>query len=129
MPSRQITRNGTTRSGTMPQKVMPPVNRYWRGSAAANVLRRNARTSAHESARSVRSEEHTSELQSHVNLVCRLLLEKKKKKKQKLKLHKRNKLSQAKLSNQIDSRQRQSFHPAFASAPAHSVLHISATRA
>src|SRR5438477_854360 len=29
-----------------------------------------------------RSEEHTSELQSHVNLVCRLLLEKKKKKKQ-----------------------------------------------
>src|SRR5690242_21470794 len=34
-----------------------------------------------------RSEEHTSELQSHVNLVCRLLLEKKKKntKKQKLK--------------------------------------------
>src|SRR6267142_4414183 len=29
---------------------------------------------------SLRSEEHTSELQSHVNLVCRLLLEKKKKK-------------------------------------------------
>src|SRR5690242_21095577 len=27
--------------------------------------------------RCVRSEEHTSELQSHVNLVCRLLLEKK----------------------------------------------------
>src|SRR5690242_18250875 len=33
--------------------------------------------------RSYRSEEHTSELQSHVNLVCRLLLEKKKKKKKK----------------------------------------------
>src|SRR5690242_21620900 len=30
--------------------------------------------------RTSRSEEHTSELQSHVNLVCRLLLEKKKKK-------------------------------------------------
>src|SRR5260370_15414025 len=29
----------------------------------------------------VRSEEHTSELQSHLNLVCRLLLEKKKNKK------------------------------------------------
>src|SRR5260370_29261155 len=29
---------------------------------------------------SPRSEEHTSELQSHLNLVCRLLLEKKKKK-------------------------------------------------
>src|SRR5882762_10831278 len=30
--------------------------------------------------RVARSEEHTSELQSHLNLVCRLLLEKKKKK-------------------------------------------------
>src|SRR5260370_32412400 len=30
-------------------------------------------------ARGQRSEEHTSELQSHLNLVCRLLLEKKKK--------------------------------------------------
>src|SRR5260370_23659139 len=30
---------------------------------------------------SLRSEEHTSELQLHLNLVCRLLLEKKKKKK------------------------------------------------
>src|SRR5207237_10446398 len=32
------------------------------------------------SAPACRSEEHTSELQSHLNLVCRLLLEKKKKK-------------------------------------------------
>src|SRR5688572_31439341 len=32
---------------------------------------------------SIRSEEHTSELQSQSNLVCRLLLEKKKKKKNK----------------------------------------------
>src|SRR5260370_23036909 len=31
-----------------------------------------------DSARWERSEEHTSELQSHLNLVCRLLLEKKK---------------------------------------------------
>src|SRR5438477_5824609 len=37
-----------------------------------------------------RSEEHTSELQSHVNLVCRLLLEKKKKKKN---IHKINNTS------------------------------------
>src|SRR5690242_21162014 len=36
-------------------------------------------------ASAIRSEEHTSELQSHVNLVCRLLLEKKKKKKNKQK--------------------------------------------
>src|SRR5437588_3730737 len=34
-----------------------------------------------------RSEEHTSELQSHSDLVCRLLLEKKKKKKNKTKKH------------------------------------------
>src|SRR5690242_17366409 len=33
-----------------------------------------------------RSEEHTSELQSHVNLVCRLLLEKKKKMKNRIML-------------------------------------------
>src|SRR5438034_6694809 len=33
--------------------------------------------------RDKRSEEHTSELQSHSDLVCRLLLEKKKKKKKK----------------------------------------------
>src|SRR5260370_5667640 len=33
----------------------------------------------------LRSEEHTSELQSHLNLVCRLLLEKKKKKTKQIK--------------------------------------------
>src|SRR5688572_32573821 len=38
-----------------------------------------------------RSEEHTSELQSQSNLVCRLLLEKKKKKKKKKKLKKKKK--------------------------------------
>src|SRR6516225_11940552 len=36
-------------------------------------------TSAPAESTRARSEEHTSELQSHVNLVCRLLLEKKKK--------------------------------------------------
>src|SRR5260370_29918446 len=39
----------------------------------SRVLRRGA------ASRNYRSEEHTSELQSHLNLVCRLLLEKKKK--------------------------------------------------
>src|SRR5688572_32744398 len=38
----------------------------------------------------VRSEEHTSELQSQSNLVCRLLLEKKKKKKKQINRSKRN---------------------------------------
>src|SRR6266571_8468803 len=44
--------------------------------------------------RSPRSEEHTSELQSHVNLVCRLLLEKKKNKKNQIKYKKKNKVNQ-----------------------------------
>src|SRR5436305_8337103 len=39
----------------------------------------------------VRSEEHTSELQSRPHLVCRLLLEKKKKKKKKKKQKKKKK--------------------------------------
>src|SRR4051812_49743204 len=38
-----------------------------------------ARAARRSPAEASRSEEHTSELQSHVNLVCRLLLEKKKK--------------------------------------------------
>src|SRR3989454_3648633 len=42
---------------------------------------RLARTAQQEIAACARSEEHTSELQSPCNLVCRLLLEKKKKKK------------------------------------------------
>src|SRR6476661_10082980 len=43
------------------------------------------------SARASRSEEHTSELQSHLNLVCRLLLEKKKKKRKNMILYKKKK--------------------------------------
>src|SRR5207249_7022114 len=39
-----------------------------------------------------RSEEHTSELQSRFDLVCRLLLEKKKKKNQKIKQTQNNKI-------------------------------------
>src|SRR5260370_9445593 len=38
-------------------------------------------TFEHSRSKLKRSEEHTSELQSHLNLVCRLLLEKKKKQK------------------------------------------------
>src|SRR5215204_7392714 len=50
-----------------------------------------------------RSEEHTSELQSHSDLVCRLLLEKKKKKKKykpnKKKKKKKNKTNKIKKTN------------------------------
>src|SRR5690242_21898811 len=52
-----------------PRDLLPPRDRERRprrGEGARAVRRR-------------RSEEHTSELQSHVNLVCRLLLEKKNK--------------------------------------------------
>src|SRR6266446_7485844 len=44
-----------------------------------------------------RSEEHTSELQSPCNLVCRLLLEKKKKKKKKYHIKKKKKKKKTKI--------------------------------
>src|SRR5438477_3738266 len=46
--------------------------------APSGVAARRLRRSVCAPNRAWRSEEHTSELQSHVNLVCRLLLEKKK---------------------------------------------------
>src|SRR5260370_6801317 len=46
------------------------------GRSAERGSRRSSRASP--GTRQTRSEEHTSELQSHLNLVCRLLLEKKK---------------------------------------------------
>src|SRR5438477_6160522 len=51
-----------------------------RGAAGGRTRRRRwTRAASSETRRcALRSEEHTSELQSHVNLVCRLLLEKKK---------------------------------------------------
>src|SRR5260370_26621994 len=49
----------------------------WRQSAGKRSTTRRARRHA---SLGKRSEEHTSELQSHLNLVCRLLLEKKKNK-------------------------------------------------
>src|SRR5260370_28131052 len=55
------------RSGYAPKRLMAPATPEMRPPDGA--------TSA---AATFRSEEHTSELQSHLNLVCRLLLEKKK---------------------------------------------------
>src|SRR5260370_7490186 len=48
------------------------------GSIMVNMIGDRIRQARN--ARELRSEEHTSELQSHLNLVCRLLLEKKKNK-------------------------------------------------
>src|SRR5438874_4898047 len=53
----------------------PPRCRPWAGSRA-----RVPRVAGRRPKRELRSEEHTSELQSRRDLVCRLLLEKKKKK-------------------------------------------------
>src|SRR5579883_3580047 len=50
----------------------------------------------------LRSEEHTSELQSRENLVCRLLLEKKKKKPKKIQTeHKKKKINRRSCSQQL----------------------------
>src|SRR5687768_17993957 len=48
------------------------------GRASSSARARSSSTSPPRSAPSSRSEEHTSELQSRLQLVCRLLLEKKK---------------------------------------------------
>src|SRR2546422_6340620 len=59
--------------------VHAPPSAPLRARAALEQLRLERRARAERSAwRRVRSEEHTSELQSRLHLVCRLLLEKKK---------------------------------------------------
>src|SRR6266571_5460151 len=60
-----------------PRSTLFPYTTLFRPPRPRLPERRPARP--HELRRRLRSEEHTSELQSHVNLVCRLLLEKKKK--------------------------------------------------
>src|SRR5690606_42014331 len=50
------------------------------GDLVSSYLRTHGPFTAADAASRLRSEEHTSELQSRENLVCRLLLEKKKKK-------------------------------------------------
>src|SRR5262249_56780864 len=50
------------------------------GNVLGGALRRGVHSAHLEQVGAIRSEEHTSELQSLTNLVCRLLLEKKKKK-------------------------------------------------
>src|SRR5260370_31626609 len=54
---------------------------HWTGLGSSPVRNSANQSGASGNCERNRSEEHTSELQSHLNLVCRLLLEKKKKKK------------------------------------------------
>src|SRR5437762_13465346 len=64
--------------------LIPPLSAYMplpiRTSSFASVATCGSRRSANAMKELVRSEEHTSELQSPMYLVCRLLLEKKKRK-------------------------------------------------
>src|SRR5207237_6611942 len=66
-----------------PGSTLFPYTTLFRSLEAASSLARAMKgrpgTKSLKVCRPSRSEEHTSELQSHLNLVCRLLLEKKKK--------------------------------------------------
>src|SRR5207237_10635629 len=68
------TGNRILRAAGLPLELMNAVD----FAEAAPEARRAAIELAADALHELRSEEHTSELQSHLNLVCRLLLEKKK---------------------------------------------------
>src|SRR5438132_4079137 len=68
-----------------PRSTLFPYTTLFRSTCACSSTSSNSLTNACAPAFVKRSEEHTSELQSHSDLVCRLLLEKKKKKKNKRK--------------------------------------------
>src|SRR5574341_1743142 len=89
-----------TRAGSeMPESGVPTFRLEERGSGEAAALATAAEKWAKlpEDLRAPwRSEEHTSELQSPTNLVCRLLLEKKKKNKNKKKIRKVKSLKEEK---------------------------------
>src|SRR2546430_6553189 len=63
-----------------PRSTLFPYTTLFRSSRNSDWRSQDSRRMAFQLSTSHRSEEHTSELQSQSNLVCRLLLEKKKKK-------------------------------------------------
>src|SRR5437588_7366505 len=73
------------RSTLFPYTTLFRSHRAHRPRQVADAEEKHAQDAGHpdEGDAGVRSEEHTSELQSHSDLVCRLLLEKKKKNKKK----------------------------------------------
>src|SRR5438477_5326867 len=73
-----IPRSHTARPPGGSTRRMTPAHPIASSTAPTIRKRVTAPVTAVACAGSLRSEEHTSELQSHVNLVCRLLLEKKK---------------------------------------------------
>src|SRR5437016_10140338 len=68
-----------------PRSTLFPYTTLFRSGDAADRADRDHRRASGHGGGGQRSEEHTSELQSLTNLVCRLLLEKKKKDKEKKK--------------------------------------------
>src|SRR5688572_30990648 len=83
----------TTLFRSAPLRTYVVVTLMPRSSAIRKALTTFTRalTPRNRPARKARSEEHTSELQSQSNLVCRLLLEKKKKKKKTQRICHKNK--------------------------------------
>src|SRR2546427_9637136 len=70
---------GATGLAAQAEAALAPVERLAPELARAGDELRDVELRLREAASGLRSEEHTSELQSQSNLVCRLLLEKKKK--------------------------------------------------
>src|SRR5260370_26513894 len=62
-----------------PRSTLFPYTTLFRSGETGGRCSCSVGTGRGERCEGARSEEHTSELQSHLNLVCRLLLEKKKK--------------------------------------------------
>src|SRR5690606_41698115 len=67
--------SGASARASAPRCCWPP-DRVWGNAPADSSIPTCRRASCARRWRSARSEEHTSELQSRENLVCRLLLEK-----------------------------------------------------
>src|SRR5436309_14707214 len=75
------TKGGATGGGQSQILPMQEINLHFTGDIHAVGAANNLIAAVMDAMRLFRSEEHTSELQSRENLVCRLLLERKKKKK------------------------------------------------
>src|SRR5437867_10558799 len=93
-----------------PRSTLFPYTTLFRSALVSDVEPPPSCARIHEAGNTVRSEEHTSELQSPYDLVCRLLLEKKKKKQRRPR--------PVRITRSIE-RPRTNAHP-----PAHTVLRV-----
>src|SRR5215469_17926286 len=101
-PRRRLRARCSWSPGWIATRWVEPWRRVSRTTGHARGRRSGARARAPGTPATWRSEEHTSELQSRRDLVCRLLLEKKKKKKkQQLKKKKKKKKNKIEKNNKI----------------------------